>query len=215
VSAVSAGTPRRSLLSLWLLIAVFALPAAAAWFFYLNPEYLPSARSNRGELIQPPVALSGVTELSDGAGRPFDGAVLEGKWTLVGLFPAPCDGGCRETLIELRQIRLALGESRLSVERLLILGGAPTASAEQDLQRDFPGLQLAQTTAEPADLPAGRVHILDPHPHLPQVFVCFLMRYHLLRQVDSPQLIDRRLGKQRVGMETGLLGHVVLKQAVD
>ena len=41
----------RSLASLWVLIALFALPPMAAWLFYLNPDWLPDGRTNHGDLI--------------------------------------------------------------------------------------------------------------------------------------------------------------------
>ena len=43
----------RSLLPLWAMLVLFALPVVAAWVYYFNPGLLPDARANRGELIQP------------------------------------------------------------------------------------------------------------------------------------------------------------------
>ncbi|MES9972349.1 MAG: hypothetical protein ABW092_20140 [Candidatus Thiodiazotropha sp.] len=39
----------RSLASLWLLIALFALPMNYAWVFFHNPQWLPTGRINHGE----------------------------------------------------------------------------------------------------------------------------------------------------------------------
>ena len=58
MSGATTQTTRRSTWPLWVLIGVFALPVVAAWFFYLNPQYLPSNRVNKGELIEPQVPLS-------------------------------------------------------------------------------------------------------------------------------------------------------------
>ncbi len=105
------------------MIGVFAAPILAAWFFYLNPDYLPSARSNKGQLIQPMLTLSAASGLRAADGTAFDLAALQGKWTLVSFGTAPCAQDCRRRAHDLRQIRLALGESRFSIERLLILNG--------------------------------------------------------------------------------------------
>jgi len=66
------------------MVAVFAAPVIAAWFFYLNPEYLPSARSNKGELIDPVVALPADLALStpDGADFPVTSSRASGPWSI-------------------------------------------------------------------------------------------------------------------------------------
>ena len=38
---------RRGVRPLLIMVGIFAAPVLAAWFFYFNPQYLPSARGNR------------------------------------------------------------------------------------------------------------------------------------------------------------------------
>ncbi len=174
------GTPnptRRSLAPLWAMALIFALPVVAAWFFYFNPEYLPSGRSNRGELINPPVAIPPAA-LRTPEGDPFDGERLAGRWTLVVPSRPPCAAPCLDKLAEIRQIRLALGESRLSVERLLLFTSA--TGANPALGEDLAGTLVASLGSEAAAqlLPQlgkeealwDRVLILDPQGRL-------MMRY--------------------------------------
>ena len=120
--------------------AVFAAPVLAAWFFYYNPQYLPAARSNKGELITPMVALGPDSGLANPDGSPFELSSLQGKWTLVSLNRPPCGEQCRKRLAALRQIRLALGESRFSVERMQILAGTGDTAT---LARDFAGMHIS------------------------------------------------------------------------
>jgi cytochrome oxidase Cu insertion factor (SCO1/SenC/PrrC family) len=172
-------THRRSLLPLWVMIAVFALPGLAAWFFFLNPQYLPASRSNRGELIEQVIPLL-AEEFSTVDRGPFDLDALRGKWTLVGIHQAPCAEACRAHLVDLRQIRLALGESRFSVERLAILVGSPDPAEVARLGREFAGMHIAlleRSAEEPLLRPLGdgrtaldRVYLLDPMGRL-------MMRY--------------------------------------
>ncbi len=174
----TAAVPKRS--PSWPLLAmvvVFAAPILAAWFFYFNPEYLPTTRSNRGELITPLVKIDADSGLANPDGSPFDLSTLSGKWTLVSLNSAPCGDACRRRLAELRQIRLALGETRFSVERLQILTGVGDTAA---LAREFEGMHiaLAQGSTEDNLLSAlgedadalDRTYILDPMGNL-------MMRY--------------------------------------
>lgn len=170
MNGATAGQPRRTLVPFWIMVAIFAAPVVAAWFYYFNPEYLPAARSNRGELMSPVVPLPAGPGLLVPGGGELDRGHLEGRWTLVLPAPAQCDEACVARLADLRQIRLALGESGMSVERLLVMpvAGAAQASALQDA---FPGMRVA--LAEPAYAQRltgalggpgalGRVHILDP-----------------------------------------------------
>ena len=170
-------TPTRGRWPLLALVAVFAAPVLAAWFLYFNPEYLPTTRSNRGELITPMVKLDADSGLSNPDGSPFDLTPLNEKWTLVSLNRAPCGEDCRRRLIELRQIRLALGETRFSVERLQILTDSDDTAALADefegmriaLAQDAAGERLLNALGEGAAA-LDRTYILDPMGNL-------MMRY--------------------------------------
>jgi cytochrome oxidase Cu insertion factor (SCO1/SenC/PrrC family) len=148
---------------------VFAAPVLAAWFFYLNPEYLPQTRSNRGELLEPPVRFGNDPWLTGVEGAAFDLAALDGRWTLVTVAVAPCGDPCMARLGQQRQIWLALGESRLGVERLLVLNEGDVREAAR-LTAALPGLRVALAGGpeggSPADLlgpqNAGRSYIRDP-----------------------------------------------------
>jgi len=172
------GRKSRSLAPLWAMVAVFAAPVIAAWFFYLNPEYLPSARSNKGELIDPVVALPADLALSTPDGADFPRDLLAGKWTLVYLAGGKCDEVCRNRLIAMRQIRLALGESQRSVERLLVVTDSAATDLARDLDADaeFDGMKVALGGARLPELlgegaaALDRPYILDPMGNL-------MMRY--------------------------------------
>ncbi|WP_133512781.1 SCO family protein [Candidatus Thiosymbion oneisti] len=173
-----AGGKPRSLAPLWAMVAVFAAPVIAAWFFYLNPEYLPAGRTNKGELIEPVVALPADLALSTQDGTDFSRDLLAGKWTLVYLAGGACDDACRNQLIAMRQIRLALGESQRSVERLLVLTDATATDLAQELGAEFAGMRVALGGGRLPELlllgedtaALDRIYILDPRGNL-------MMRY--------------------------------------
>lgn len=179
MSDKTGGKPR-SLAPLWAMVAVFAAPVIAAWFFYLNPEYLPSGRSNKGELIDPVVVLPSDLALSTPDGSDFPRDVLAEKWTLVYLAGGECGDACRKRLIAMRQIRLALGEGQRNVERLLVLTDPTATDLAEKLGAEFAGLHVVLTDAVGGvRLPEllgegvaalGRIYILDPMGNL-------MMRY--------------------------------------
>lgn len=180
MSEVTAGQQKRGIAPLLAMIAIFAAPVIAAWFFYLNPGYLPAGRTNKGELIEPVVPLPPELRLSDPRGAAFDPAALAGKWVLVYLTGGECGDACMEHLIAIRQIRLALGEGQLSVERLLIMTDPDASALDSELGTKLEGMHVAVTDAAGGErlldlLGEGaaaldRIYILDPMGNL-------MMRY--------------------------------------
>ena len=107
--------------TLWVLIAGTILPFTAAWIVHLNPSLLGNMKtSNRGELVTPARPLPAMTWETLG-GEPFSSTDLEGNWTMVTVADSACDKTCELNLYHLRQIRLAMGEDRTRVLRLLVL----------------------------------------------------------------------------------------------
>ena len=178
MSAAAVGSPegRRSRRPLWAMIAIFALPVVAAWFYYFNPELLPATRVNRGELMEPVRPWPSDLRLTNPDGSPFDAAAFRDRWTLLTVSQAPCGADCEHRLADLRQIRLALGESRYLVERMALLAGDGSVALAEGLA----GTRLARADAASApSLQAlfgpgpdiwDRVYIVDPFGNL-------MMRY--------------------------------------
>ena len=174
-AAVSPRPPvRPSLFPLWAMLFVFALPVVSAWIYYFNPELLPAKRANRGELIAPVRPWPPELTLGGVDGRPLLEGMLQGHWTLLTVQRSPCDAACRSRLGELRQIRLALGESGQAVERMLLLVG-PAGDTVDGLGAKIARLEQGLTAALEAFLGPGepvwnRVYIVDPMGNL-------MMRY--------------------------------------
>ncbi|MCP3868887.1 MAG: hypothetical protein GY703_12480 [Gammaproteobacteria bacterium] len=114
-------TPRkRSLVPLILLVAVFALPPLVGWILFLNPQWLPDRHSNNGLLVQPPRTAEAL-RLFTPRGEPLDWNEFKDAWSLVVASREECGTPCKERLLQVSQIRRALGAERQRVQRLLIL----------------------------------------------------------------------------------------------
>jgi hypothetical protein len=120
--------------------------------------------ANYGELLPPAPVTSQPFERPEG-GR-FEFGELRGRWLLVASDSGACSGPCREKLVTLRQVRLALGRNARRVERVFVVDDvrAPEAS----LLAEFPGLRVALTPRGLA-LPPGaandraHLYLVDPH----------------------------------------------------
>ncbi|CAK0770620.1 conserved hypothetical protein [Gammaproteobacteria bacterium] len=179
-----AGTPRRSLWQLWLMVVIFALPVVASWFFYFNPQWLPATRSNHGELISPAHPWpQGLKLVHSNNGTSFMGPEVLGRhWTLLTVEQLPCAEACRAKLSQMLQIRRALGESQFEVERMVLLVG-PLGT--EDAAFNFEGARgvVADTSALPVLREFfgpntdfwNHLYIMDPAGNL-------MMRY----PVDAP-----------------------------
>lgn len=202
----------RSYTSLWILIAVFALPPLAAWLFYFNPQWLPTDRSNQGRLIEPPRSVQSLL-LHTPSGESFDWDALRNLWTLSVVSEGGCDAACIETLIKMRQIRLATGADRERVERLLVL--LPDSRGHLDLP-SLEGLEgtrlaIADSTQRESLLALFPVHfdeqaiplfVIDPQLNL--------MMTHDTSQIRTKQILQdlQRLLKASQGwVKGGQYGH--------
>ena len=98
------------------------------------------------------------------------------RWTLLLASPAPCGPACEQRLAELRQIRLALGESRYVVERMALLVGDVAAPLGEEyagttlVRADRAAEPALQALLGPAPTVWDRVYIVDPFGNL-------MMRY--------------------------------------
>lgn len=129
---------RRTLL---LLALVFLGPMAVAMVLYFTGfQWRPAGTTQNGVLFEPARPLPDVTMTL--AGEPDAMATLRGKWTLIYIGPGACDAGCRQALVELRQVRRALGRGMDRVQRLyLVTSGSADAGF---LAAEHPGLGVLE-----------------------------------------------------------------------
>lgn len=181
----------RRMMPLWILLVLFSLPVAAAWWFYLNPDQLPAGRKNLGVLIEPVVGLDERFALRQADGAAFDPARLHGKWSLVTLSPSGCADACQGRLVDMRQIRLAVGKGRHVVDRLLIV---PQGATVEAIAEEFPGMHVAliepeslqslQAQLPGADSADSRMLIMDPMGNLMMAYPEDAPAKHVLRDME-------------------------------
>jgi hypothetical protein len=131
----------RSLVSLWVLVAMFGLPMVFAWVFFLNPQWLPSGHTNHGELIDPPRPVQSLV-LKTTQGEQFDWQSLQDQWAMTLVSEGGCDAACIEVLIKVGQIRRATAANRQRIARLLILMPDKEGRLEPPDLGGLPGTQI-------------------------------------------------------------------------
>ncbi len=110
-----------------LLIILFFMPGVVAYLFYTHPSWLSATRTNKGELLTQPVALTSI-----------DG---EGKWRIIFWSPKACNELCVQQLDTLARVRLALGRKLYDVEQIVALpataAALPAAVTDDLIKKDF------------------------------------------------------------------------------
>jgi hypothetical protein len=157
-----ANAPRRSTLTLWLILAVCAAPIIASYVAYY--VWQPSGHVNYGELIAPRSLPDAPLATVDG--HFFRWSELRGRWVLLVADRAECDERCRTKLVYTRQVRLAQGKETERIERVWLVtdGGSP----DRDLLAQHPELHLVRGTAPDAVMlpasvsPRDHVYVVDP-----------------------------------------------------
>jgi len=153
---------KRSLKSLWLLVALCVAPVAASYLLYYF--WQPGGTVNYGELIElqplpdPKLALAG--------GVPFQLSQLRGKWLLVSVDSGRCDAHCDRKLLYLRQLRLTQGKNTERVERLWLV--SDDAAPRDEAVSQYQGTWVARADAGllkrfPAQGAASdHIYLIDP-----------------------------------------------------
>lgn len=105
----------------YVLLAITGLPFILALYFFYNPHLVSHlSTGNNGTLLNPPVAIPEM-QLDTYDGKTFDTKKLKDNWTLIMVASSKCEEKCIQNLFFLRQIRLAMGEDRSKVQRLMLL----------------------------------------------------------------------------------------------
>lgn len=155
--------PKKSRLSLWVLIALCTAPVVASYVaFYFMP---PSGHVNYGELIETRALPDARLALADGT--PLQWHKLKGKWLMLIVDSGACDADCQRKLLYMRQVRLAQGKSMDRVERVWLI--ADEALPTDPVVREFQGTWLIRAAGSELlkQFPAQRaaadhIYVIDP-----------------------------------------------------
>ncbi|MDX1452603.1 MAG: hypothetical protein R3183_08585 [Oleiphilaceae bacterium] len=164
---------KRNRLKLLGIFAVALLPLFLALAMYFGGWAIPDNRTNKGNLLWPPVELN-LLDLQNIAALPQENAQSD-KWSLMVTGGAQCAEQCMQLLHEVRQVNIAMGREAERIRRLLV-SQLPVASLNT-LAEQYPELvilpadaaklsafqhQTAQVGAAQARTEQWQVWVVDP-----------------------------------------------------
>lgn len=146
---------RRNYGILLILLVLFAAPGIFAYFFYMHPQWLGVASTNKGELISPPALASwGSAD----------------KWQVVLWSPTPCEAHCEQLMDKLARIRLALGRHWYNTEQWLVLNEDapyPTKLADIGSEQNIHIIKISAKERAQLSLPVdATLFIANPKHYL-------------------------------------------------
>lgn len=202
-------SPRsKNIAMLLAIIAPFVLFFLAGRFL-VNPWELP--RNNQGQLLIPHIPMASL-KASDNQQQPYDGADMNGQWTLLYIAGAHCDARCKNGLYyQMRQVRLTLGKNAHRVRRALVHTAPADADFSQFLDDNVEGMVLLQASlndvsqalasvyAPQASQPLGDIFLVSPDG---QIF----MRYPTHENMDATLEEAEHI---RVDLERTLKGSLI------
>ena len=168
-NSIPKGKSKRQRWLLLALLAVFLAPAIAPWL------WTPDSFRNKGDLVEPPRALSSVV-LASADGASVELKSLFGKWTYVYFISGACDAQCQQVIGSLERVRIAQGKNARRLRLLLIPLLPEQLSAVSQVRLDLPEAVVLGVSAEEKDslvsqflLDSGspltgelRIYLVDP-----------------------------------------------------
>lgn len=159
-------TKRATLIALAIL---FFGPMLVAWIWFFYFQDIRPGTVNKGDLIEPPVAIGELALHERGnvdAVKPF-----VDDWSVVLIAPQECDQACERALYVTRQVWIRLNRDADRVQRLLLAGRDVQypASEHHDLRvfdADENVLRYFESEERPALAGAERVYLVDPFGNL-------------------------------------------------
>ena len=157
--------PRPQRRTLYLLLAMFFMPLAAAFILYYGVGWRPAGGSNHGELLQP------LRQLPDTV------ATDEGKWALLYVGDGACGEECREALHVARQVHVLLNKDADRLQRLFVATG--NCCDRAFLESEHQGIQVIE--AGDAARREALLATLPPGGHAHDLFIVDPLRNVVLR----------------------------------
>jgi len=132
---------------LWVMIFLFALPYAAATYFYMNRDSFEFEQNNYGTIISPLKQVADL-KLKTLENTDFSFSSLKGKWVMVSIGSSYCEELCQKNMYHMRQIKKATGKDRDKVERVFLLTDMSDIEIFKNKITEYHGMHVIQNTGD-------------------------------------------------------------------
>lgn len=170
----SAAATRSGRLKMLGVLLACAAPVVASYFTYYVVR--PQARTNYGELVQPPVEMPALKAI-DKAGQTVSLDTLKQQWLFVSVADSACDAQCERHLYLQRQLREGLGKEKDRIDWVwLRTGDQPLTETLKNATAAATVLQMDES-AIASWLQPEAGHRLSEHLYLVDPMGRWMMRF--------------------------------------
>jgi hypothetical protein len=187
-ATLSPSVRRRQRLKLLLLLGVCASPVIASYLmFYV---FMPSGRTNYGELIEPRPAPA--LQLVSVAGEPATLQAMRGRWLLLHVDGGACPTDCAEKLYTIRQLRAMTGKERTRIEPVWLV--TDDAAIDSRILEAYDGTRMLRVDRSALTdwLPPGDGARIEDHLFMVDPLGNLMMRY---ARDGEPRRIHKDIGR--------------------
>jgi hypothetical protein len=199
----AAATLRRNRTQMVLIAILFFVPILMSYVvFFFFPQWVPTHRLNRGQLVEPARAMPMLSLQA----LPSDDATPElfkGKWTLLQLGGASCDAGCEKHLYMSRQLRTRLNRDARRIQRVYVAPDLAALTALHDrLASQHPDLAWRADTGAPGQRLSDFLQPQDPNAlYLVDPRGFWMMLYPGLADFDDYQKSTKQMEDEYKDMQ--------------
>jgi len=130
-----------------LVVSAIMLPMVLAYAIFKTGWAMPTGTVNKGDLLAPATAISGLT-LLDQQGQAVDLLAGKNMWRMVVVANNDCDEQCFQQLYTSRQVHKRLSEKSVRVDRLFLNTSATySEKLKAALDTDYPRLKQYRVSA--------------------------------------------------------------------
>lgn len=186
--------PKRSNMTLWLLLTSFLVPAIFAYGYFFFGDR-PSVASN-GQLINPVVDIESL-KLKDPLGESISREELTPKWRMYYFANANCDSSCQNELYNMRQINVALGKNADRVQHVIVHLSTPQNEFMKYIETEHPEAIRVYSSIENIQgligksAPAEYIYLVDPLGNIMMKFPNTLKAKLILKDINKLLKISR------------------------
>ncbi len=145
---MDARTVKLNRLKLIAIFAVAVIPVILAMVMYFGGVAIPSAKTNKGNLIWPPVPIDalGASSTLSQQNSVKETILNSKKWTLMVTGGSVCDEQCMALIHTVRQVNVSMAKNMDRVSRVLVSGLAGEAIVA--IEQSYPQMVTHQIISE-------------------------------------------------------------------
>ncbi len=168
--------------TLVVLLLVFVVPFAIAWYYYQTQDQREFKLMHHGDLIRPAKSIQQLSFKDTTTNAKFQGDALKGKWWVLYVAPDKCLEECHDNLYNIKQMITALGKNSSRVSSMFIsLPDCQKQACEAYVLEHYPDMKQVELSSQSFQALLGENSVLLDRERVGEVYLCDPNGYVMMR----------------------------------